>query len=165
MNDSANLNVGQSINETTCPAKDTPAMRAHKKSVSFAGLGNKSAWLELFDDSAVVHDPVGPSAHDPEGKGFAGKQRLEEFWDMMIGPGNLLMIPHKRISCGDNTACVYMTAANHIAGIKTYIEMVAIYEVNDAEKITSLKVYWEVDSASEMLTLPSIASHRESLSD
>ncbi|MBT8139844.1 MAG: nuclear transport factor 2 family protein [Gammaproteobacteria bacterium] len=152
MNDSANFSVSSSLLDTSCPAKDTPAMRAHRLSIANAGLGNKQAWLDLFDDNAVVHDPVGKSQHDPEGKGFAGKARLEEFWDTMIGPVDLLVIPQKRINVGDNIACVVMTSAIRIHGIKTYMEMVAIYETNDAGKLTSLKVYWDVDGASEILS-------------
>lgn len=151
MNDQVNFAVSPSLLDTTCPAKDTPAMRAHKMSIANAGLGNKQAWLDLFADDAVVNDPVGPSPHDPEGKGFAGKERIAEFWDMMIAPGNLLIIPQKRFNCGEHIACVVMTASNHIMGIKTYIEMVAVYETNTAGKIRSLKVYWDVNAQSEML--------------
>lgn len=154
MTDTGNFKVSDSIVDTTCPARDTPAMRAHRQSIANAGLGNKQAWLDLFDDNAVVQDPVGPSPHDPEGRGFSGKARIAEFWDMMIAPGNLLVIPQKRIAVGNNIACVVMTAANHIAGVKTYIEMVAVYEVNDAGKITSLTVYWDVDGAGSAEMLP-----------
>lgn len=154
MNEQTEFGISPSLLETTCPARDTPAMRAHRKSIANAGLGNKQAWLDLFDDDAVVHDPVGVSGHDPEGIGFAGKQRIAEFYDTMIAPGKLLVIPHKRIACGDTIACVQMTAANHIMGVKTYIEMVAVYEVNDAGKITSLKVYWDVEAAGTAEMLP-----------
>jgi steroid delta-isomerase len=130
---------------------DTLAIRAHKASIANAMAGNKEQWLSLFDPNAVVHDPVGPSDHDPEGSGSRGIAEIAAFWDRMIGPGNLTIIPHKRIPCGDKVVAVIMTAANNVQGIKTYIEMVGVYEVNDAGKLTSLNIYWDVDALADQL--------------
>ena len=33
---------------------------------------DREGWLALFADDAVVEDPIGPSAFDPEGPGTAG---------------------------------------------------------------------------------------------
>lgn len=131
--------------------KTNMAIQANINSLKHVMAGNKEAWLDLFADNAVVHDPVGPSQHDPEGKGFQGRARISEFWDTMIAPGDLNIIPHKRIAVGPGIACVIMTAANSVAGMKTHIEMVAIYEVNDAGKLISLKVYWDVDALAEQI--------------
>lgn len=137
---------------------DTLAIRAHKNSIANAMAGNKEKWLALFDANAVVHDPVGPSEHDPEGKGSRGIGEISAFWDRMIGPGNLTIIPHKRIPCGDKVAAVVMTAANNVQGIKTYIEMVGVYEVNDAGKLTSLNIYWDIDALGDQLRALGISS-------
>jgi steroid delta-isomerase len=126
--------------------KETPAIAAHKQSIANAMAGNKEAWLALFADDAVVHDPVGKSPHDPEGRGFAGRERISEFWDMMIGPGDLNIVPHKRYPCGDDVVAVAMTATNKMGDLKTYIEMVATYEVNAEGKLQTLKVYWDADA-------------------
>ena len=131
--------------------KDTRAIAAHKQSIANAQAGNKEAWLALFADDAVVHDPVGKSPHDPEGLGFAGRERIAEFWDMMIGPGDLTIVPHKRYPCGEDVVAVAMTAVNAIGGFKTYIEMIAAYELNDEGRISSLKVYWDVDALQEQI--------------
>jgi ketosteroid isomerase-like protein len=131
--------------------KNTSAIRAHKQSIANAMAGNKEAWLALFDDNATVHDPVGKSDHDPEGKGFQGKERIAEFWDMMIGPGDLTIVPHKRYPCGDDIVAVAMTATNHIGGLKTFIEMIATYEVNAEGKLIRLQVYWDVEALSEQI--------------
>ena len=131
--------------------KDTLAIRAHKGSIANASAGNKAAWLALFDENAAVYDPVGPSPHDPEGKGAYGLTEIAQFWDRMIGPLDLTLIPHKRIPCGDKVAAVIMTAAIRAGGAKSFIEMVAIYEVNEAGKIIVLKIYWDVDAAAEQV--------------
>jgi len=136
---------------------ETAAIRAHKNSIRNAMAGNKQAWLALFDDDAVVHDPVGPSDHDPEGRGARGIAEISEFWDRMIGPNNLNIVPHKRISCGETVAAVIMTAASEQAGIKTYIEMVGVYQVNASGKLTSLDIYWDTNSLGEQLRALGVA--------
>lgn len=130
---------------------DTLAIRAHKLSIANAQAGNKEQWLALFDDNAVVNDPVGPSMHDPSGEGFRGKARIGEFWDMMIGAGSLTIVSHRRIPCGEHIAACDITAANTIGGIKTAIEMIVIYEVNAAGKLISLKAYWDTDKVKEQM--------------
>jgi steroid delta-isomerase len=103
--------------------KNTPAIAAHKESIAHAMAGNKAQWLEVFADDAVVQDPVGPSPFDPDGNGFKGKQRIAEFWDLMIGPSNLNIVPHKRIACGDNIAAVNMTVTNDMGEMKSVVDM------------------------------------------
>ncbi len=126
--------------------RDNAALRAHKQSIANTMAGNKETWVDLFAEDAVVRDPVGKSPHDPTGEGFVGKERIAEFWDKMIAPGDLIISPHKRISCGDDIVAVYMTAANFISGYKTSIEMIATYQVNDEGKIQSLDVFWDVEA-------------------
>lgn len=125
---------------------DTPAIAAHKQSIIQAMAGNKALWLDNFADNAVVHDPVGLSPHDPTGEGFTGKQRIAEFWDMMIGPSSLTIVANKRYPCGNNIVAAAMTATNVMGDLTTTIEMVVTYEVNDAGKIISLKAYWDLEA-------------------
>ena len=125
--------------------KENLACRANRLSISNTMAGNKDAWLALFAEDAVIHDPVGPSMHDPEGKGFQGAERIAEFWDTMIATGDLTIIPHRRFPAGEHHAAVNMTAVNRIGDIKTFIEMVACYEVNDQGKVKSIRVYWDTD--------------------
>ena len=132
-------------------AADTLAIRAHKASIANAMAGNKEQWLALFAPDAIVHDPAGPSVFDPEGTGSRGLAEIGEFWDRMIGPGDLTIVPHKRIPCGDKLAAVIMTAANKRDGLKTFIEMVGVYEVNDAGKLIRLTIYWDVEALDQQL--------------
>jgi steroid delta-isomerase len=97
---------------------DTLAIRAHKMSVANAQAGNKEQWLALFDDNAIVNDPV---------------------------------VSHRRIPCGEYIVACDITAANTIGNLKTAIEMIAIYEVNAAGKLVSLKAYWDTDKVLEQM--------------
>ena len=53
---------------------DGPATARDLGRASMAAVeaGDRAAWLALFADDAVVEDPVGPSAFDPEGHGHRG---------------------------------------------------------------------------------------------
>ncbi len=137
-------------------SRENLAITAHKKSIHCAQTGKKEEWLSLFDDNAIVRDPVGKSPHDPEGRGFRGKERISQFWDMMIATGNLVIVPHKRIPVGEHICAVVMTATNYIGGLKTFIEMVACYEVNATGKIVSLSVYWDVEGLGEQLAIQGV---------
>lgn len=132
--------------------KNTPAITAHKASIAHSMAGNKAQWLEGFADDAVVQDPVGPSPFDPEGKGFKGKQRISEFWDLMIGPSSLSIVPHMRIACGNNTVAVNMTVTNDMGESTSVVEMVVIYEVNNIGKLVSLKAYWDLEALMAQMT-------------
>jgi len=126
--------------------RDTRAVRAHKASIACAMAGDKAAWLALFADDATIHDPMGKSPHDPEGAGFSGKQRLAEFWDIMIGPGNLHLEPHARYPCGEDIVAVTMTARNELGDQLIAVEMIVAYELNAAGKVASLRAYWDIEA-------------------
>ena len=128
---------------------DTLAIRAHKNSIANTQAGDRERWLDLFAEGAEVFDPVGPSNHDPEGKGFIGKKRIGEFWDMMIAPADLVLVSHKRVACGQYICAANITSASRIGDIKVATEMMVIYEVNEAGLIKSLRAHWDVDKSAE----------------
>lgn len=130
---------------------DTLAIRAHKNSIANTQTGNRAGWLALFTDDAEVFDPVGPSNHDPEGKGFIGKQRIGEFWDIMIAPVDLVLVSHKRIACGEYICAASMTSASRVGDLKIATEMMVIYEVNEEGLIKSLRAHWDVDKSAEQV--------------
>ena len=100
----------------------------------------------------MVHDPVGPSPHDPTGEGFTGKERLKEFWDLMIGPSTMVITSHKQIAAGPVDCACIATATNHLGeDLSIDIEMIVTYQVNDEGLITSLNAYWDLNAAAEQL--------------
>ncbi len=124
--------------------RDTRAIRAHKASIQHAMAGDKEAWLALFADDATLHDPMGSSPHDPEGRGFSGKERIAEFWDTMIGPGSVTLEPHARYPCGEDIVAVNMTARNDFGGNEICVDMIVTYELNTSGQVASLKAYWDI---------------------
>jgi len=129
-----------------------PAINAHLVSIACAQNGEKEHWLSLFADDAVVHDPVGPSPHDPTCEGFVGKERLSEFWDLMIGPSTMIITSHKQIAAGPVHCACIATATNQLGeDLNIDIEMVVTYQVNDEGLITSLNAYWDLNTVAEQL--------------
>lgn len=131
-----------------------PAIKAHLTSINCAQSGEKENWLALFAEDAILHDPVGPSPHDPTGEGFRGKARLEAFWDTMIGPSDTQIVSHQQISSGSNDCACIATATNTLSeDLCITIEMVVSYRVNDAGLITSLRAFWDQEAIAKQLGL------------
>ena len=120
------------------------AIEMHKKSIQYAMEGNKEGWLGMYAEDALVRDPVGPSPFDPEGKGHRGKVAIEKFWDTIIGPAKLTIVPTKRIPSGPNVCAVAMTATNQITPNKqTIVDMIVVYELNAEGKLQTLSAHWD----------------------
>ncbi|HTV94922.1 MAG TPA: nuclear transport factor 2 family protein [Steroidobacteraceae bacterium] len=120
-----------------------PAQAAGLRSAELAMAKNKSAWLALYADDAVVQDPVGISPLDATGEGHRGKQALGRFWDMAIAPGELTMRIRESYPAGDECANV-VTITNQLpAGGSVTTDCVIVYRVDREGLIVSLKAYWE----------------------
>ncbi|HQQ64468.1 MAG TPA: nuclear transport factor 2 family protein [Pseudomonadales bacterium] len=122
-----------------------PAIQANINSITFAMKGDRESWLALYADDAVVRDPVGVSPFDPSGEGHRGKAAIAKFWDDIIGPSNLTIPVHKRITSGDRSVAVHQTAFNNLGKGQTKMEMIAIYKLNDQGKICEMSAYWNWD--------------------
>ena len=57
----------------------TKAQELGLLSRDFAVAKDKKNWLALFDDNAIVQDPIGKSPLDPEGNGHQGIDAIEKF--------------------------------------------------------------------------------------
>ena len=118
------------------------AIQANINSVTLAMKGDREGWLALYDDNAVVSDPVGVSPFDMTGEGNRGKAAIAKFWDNVIGPSKLTVTVHKRIPSGTHAVAVHQTVVNSIGKGQTEVDMIAIYKVNDAGKIIEMSAYW-----------------------
>ena len=128
------------------------AVEANKKSIKYASEGNREAWLALYADDAVVHDPVGKSPMDPTGEVHRGREAIAAFWDTVIGPANVTIRADKRWTSGDHCCCVAQVAENDLGnGVVTECDMLARYEVNDEGLITHMSAHWCWDDMAEQL--------------
>ncbi len=123
-----------------------PVHLAGKRSRDAAIAGDKTAWLAVFADDAVVEDPIGPSHFDPEGKGHRGKEAIAAFYDMAIAPSQLEFHFEQTFQCGNeeaNVGYIVITAR----GFRVVADGVFTYRVNDAGQMVALRAYWELDKA------------------
>lgn len=128
-----------------------PAVAANMKSVELAAKKDREGWLALYADDAIVQDPVGKSMFDPAGNGHIGKEAIAKFYDTVIGRSNLTITVHQRIISGERAVAVLQTAENDLGKIKTKVDMVAIYEVNDDGKIQRMSAFWNWDDMKKQL--------------
>lgn len=121
------------------------AVKANISSMKHAMAKDKQAWLDLFADNAIVRDPVGKSPLNPNGEGHRGKQEIEAFWDTVIANGNVQLDATKRYISGDHHCAVAITGKNDMGFVTTHIDMLVVYEVNEAGKIVALSAHWDFD--------------------
>ena len=124
---------------------DSPVHLAGKRSREAVIARDKEAWLDVFADDAVVEDPIGPSAFDPEGKGHRGLDAISAFWDNVIAPTDQLEFNFREtFQCGDEEANVGNIVTT-MGGHQMTTEGVFTYKVNDEGKLVALRAYWEMD--------------------
>lgn len=122
-----------------------PVHAAGRRSREAAQAKRKEDWLSLFAEDAVVEDPVGPSAFDPEGKGHRGRDAISAFWDMTIANTDTIeFVFQDTFHCGDEEANVGAIITT-MGGYQVTTEGVFTYKVNDEGKIVALRAFWEMD--------------------
>jgi ketosteroid isomerase-like protein len=105
---------------------------------------DREGWLALFADDAVVEDPVGPSAFDPEGKGHHGRDGVARFYDMAIGPNkDVTFEVHHSYLCGAEVANVVTLHITTADDKKFPVNCVIVYKASPEGKIASLRAFWE----------------------
>jgi steroid Delta-isomerase len=126
---------------------ERPAHAAGRRSREAVRARDKDAWLAVFADDAIVEDPIGPSAFDPEGKGHRGRDAISAFWDKAIASTDKLEFNFRETyQCGNeeaNVGDVVITMGGH----QITAEGVFTYKVNDEGKMVALRAFWEIERA------------------
>jgi steroid Delta-isomerase len=124
-----------------------PAHQAGRRSREAVGARDKEAWLAVFADDAIIEDPIGPSAFDPDGKGHRGRDAISRFWDMAIAPTTKIeFIFNDTYQCGNeeaNVGHILITTGEYQINAKG----VFTYKANDDGQLVALRAYWEMDQA------------------
>ena len=108
--------------------------------------GDRSAWLALFADNAVVEDPIGPSMFDPEGAGHRGPEAIAAFYDTVIGPNRIDFDIRESYACGSEVANVGTITTTLPDGSRAIVEGVYTYRVDDHGRILALRAFWEANA-------------------
>ncbi len=100
--------------------------------------GDRSAWLSLFSDDAVLIDPVGAPSNQ-------GRDAIATFWDRIH---QLPMVFEPRVErivvCGSEAMALFRMVSRPAEGTGGMsVAIVDTFEVDDDGCITSLKAYWD----------------------
>ncbi|HUD18303.1 MAG TPA: nuclear transport factor 2 family protein [Acidimicrobiales bacterium] len=125
----------------------TTARDLGQASMAAVEARDRQAWLALFAEDAVVEDPIGPSAFDPEGAGHRGLEAIAAFYDNVIATNESIRFTiHRSILCGDEAANVGVIRITFAGSTAVEVDGVYIYRRSPEGKIASLRAFWEVDA-------------------
>jgi steroid Delta-isomerase len=130
-------------------ADDVPDVRElGMRSRAAVSAGDRDGWLALFSADAVVQDPVGPSAFDPEGRGHRGHEAIAAFYDNVIATSEAVEFEiFESYMCGDEVADVGIIRTTLAGGQhQAVVHGVYTYRSDGAGKIASLRAFWEFDA-------------------
>lgn len=96
--------------------------------------GDLDRILSIFDDDAIVEDPVGAAAHK-------GKEAVKSFFAAGVSMGAKLKLLGDIRCAGDSAAFVFAVDVNFDGGNKR-IEVIDVFRFNADGKVTEMRAYW-----------------------
>jgi ketosteroid isomerase-like protein len=130
------------------PNDPHPARAASQRSYSAVAKGDLAEWLTAYAPDAVIEDPVGPSMFDPEGAGHHGHEGISAFWERAIATVSAFefTITDSFANPGSNTcANIGRIRTTFPDGSSATTDLIMVYVVDEAGRITSMKAFWEPD--------------------
>jgi ketosteroid isomerase-like protein len=119
-----------------------------RRSQAAVAAKDRSAWLALFADDAVVQDPIGPSPLDPGGGGHRGAAAIAAFYDTVIATAERITFEiESSYLCGDEVADVGVIRTMLPGGRQVaVVRGVYTYRSNGDGKLAALRAFWEFDA-------------------
>ena len=114
------------------------------KSMNAVKAKDKEAWLALFEDDAVVEDPVGGfDPWDLTGEGQRGKDAISKFYDTFSASQSAMDFEVLHMAgCGQEAACFVTMTFTFVDGTSQSNKMINIYKMSPNGKIASLRSFW-----------------------
>ena len=114
------------------------------KSMGAVKAKDKTGWLALFEDDAVVEDPVGGfDPWDLTGEGQRGKEAIGKFYDTFSASQAAMEFEvHHLVGCGQEAACFVTMSFTMTDGTTRSNKMINVYEMSPNGKIASLRSFW-----------------------
>lgn len=115
-----------------------------RASLAAVKAGDREAWLELFEEDAVVEDPVGPSALDREGVGRRGRDEIARFYDEVISTMTSFEFEIERCYLGGDEAAMAVTFTIGLgSGEPLVMDLINIYRRSPSGRLASLRSFWD----------------------
>lgn len=124
---------------------DHPARTAAIRSMQAVEAADRTAWLALFADDAVIEDPIGPSPLNPSGEPRRGVAAIAEFYDTVVAGGAVRFAIRESHASGNEVANVGTITVTFPDGNRSIVEGVYTYRIDDDGRIVALRAYWEFD--------------------
>jgi steroid Delta-isomerase len=106
---------------------------------------DKSAWIALFDKSAVLHEPVGATPAE-------GREGLEQVWQVFTGPFATLELASDEVFySGSGAAARWSAKASTANGTSAEFAGITVFEVDQDGRIQTVMSYW--DPAAVLISL------------
>lgn len=122
----------------------TTAADLARLSLAAVRAKDREAWLELFEDDAVVEDPVGPSPLDKTGAGRRGKEQIARFYDEVISTMTSFDFEIERCYRGGDEAAMAVTFTIGMGeGEPLVMDLINIYRRSPAGRLSSLRSFWD----------------------
>ena len=112
-------------------------------SLALTKARDRDGWLALFEDDAVVQDPVGPSPTDPGGQGHRGIDAIARFHDSVISGVETFDYTIERSYTGGDEVAVVVNFQITGAGGRVDMDLVNIYRRSGNGKLASLRSFWD----------------------
>lgn len=125
-------------------AREHPARAAAINSIQSVETKDRARWLAMWDEDAIIEDPVGPSPLDEQGRGHRGMEAITAFYDNVIAAGDVRFHIRHTMACGNECANVGTITTKDAAGNVFRTELVTVYKVNEEGKLLSLRAFWEL---------------------
>jgi hypothetical protein len=107
---------------------------------------DRQGWLSLFEDDAVVEDPVGKSVLDPAGNGHRGLEAIGRFYDNVIaGQKRFEFRIDQSFLCGSEVANVAVFDITLPDDRAITVNLVINYKMSPRGKIAALRAFWEIE--------------------
>ncbi|KEQ19679.1 nuclear transport factor 2 family protein [Endozoicomonas numazuensis] len=116
-----------------------------EKYVELVDVGDIDGILNLYDDNAVVEDPVGSDPH-------VGIKAIEDFYRNGLGQAEASanLIGPVRTTSANEGAMAFQVKIK-MEGMNMLIDTLDVMELNDDGKVTSMKAYWSYEDNVEQL--------------
>jgi len=99
--------------------------------------GQEAAWLALFADDAVVHDPVGSLPAE-------GRAAMPEVWRMLHVAFERVTLEAVHTFYGGNGAAVKWSGRGRSPqGREVEFEGISVFEISEGGKVQTLMTYWD----------------------
>lgn len=112
-------------------------------SLAMTKARDRDGWLALFEDDAVVQDPVGPSPTDPSGEGHRGIEAIAKFHDSVISGMETFDYTIERSYTGGDEVALVVTFQITGPGFSLDMDLVNIYKRSPNGKLASLRSFWD----------------------